>query len=379
MALVILLPTYQRPETLQWSLESVLRQNVSKISEKRRIVILNNDVATRSLVEKSVVTALRNVVGNEFNNVDVVQRDPPLLGVFNLYKGMEEFTRSGDIAIIHGDDDLMLQNSLAERYLIAKASPFALSITKATGGCYFFRDSKNIHINDINTLTPLSLSSEWRCASKGDLIDYCLPFVSAYTCKVGREFWSIYEQALGWAKALPLEDKIRLPFLPFYIGVSAWKNAQLIVIPKMLIKRGQFLQLHGISPPRVITEYANTGIILQTGLAVLNNEDLGTISELNDLRKDFRNATLEHLLSSLFRRDGVSLSQLAFLYRQTKINWCSKELFLPIIHKNIRSLIRKGFGLSNLRNRMSGWGEELSPGDFWHIWECGAKEDSRGK
>jgi len=371
MAVVVLIPTFQRPETLSWSLQSVLLQDTQGIDfkEELRIIILNNDVLTKHLVEDAVKKTLGNAIKHRFKSVTIVHRDPPLLGIFNFYHGLADNTCDGDIAFLHGDDDIMLAGSLAKRYLAARQSNLAFQIAKATGKMFFFKEDGNIYLDSKRLTRDSNLSLNWRQATKDDLVDYSLPFVSAYSYKIGPEFWACYKQARKWADALSLEPKIRLPFLPFYMGLSAWINNQLTVIPEVLIRRGQLLQSRGLLPPRVVTEYANTGIILQTGLAVLNNEDLGSIAELDELRSSVKDATAPYLFFSLFRRDGVSLSQLKYLHRLTKIRWWSKDLLFKIIIGTGSTIFKSVCGINNLRNRLSGWGHRLSPEDFWILWK----------
>lgn len=161
------------------------------------------------------------------------------------------------------------------------------------------------------------------------------------------------------------------------MGVSAWINEQLVVIPETLVRRGQLLQSRGLLPPRVVTEYANTGIILQTGLAVLNGEKLGSIAEINGIRNSVRKAAAAHLIFSLFRRDGVSFSQLKDLYRLTKMQWWSRDLLFKIIFSSSSTIIKNVCGLNHLRNRLSGWGHRLSPEEFWILWKASYKHQGR--
>jgi hypothetical protein len=185
---------------------------------------------------------------------------------------------------------------------------------------------------------------------------------------MGREFWARYEEALGWARALPLEDKIRLPFLPFFIGVAAWKHQQLSVIPRTLVLRGQLFESKGLFT-RVVTEYANTGIVLQTGVAVLNNDDLRRDPGLEKLRAEFRNITAGRLCTSLVRRDGVSLRQLAALYKLTRTNFFSSGLAFRKAGQNVIDIIQNVLGFKNIRRRVIGWGHELTADQFWRLWQ----------
>ncbi len=378
MAVVVIIPTFQRPETLVWSLQSVLMQDVRAISpsEELRIVILNNDPGTKDKVEAAVRKSLVFADKHGFNRVTTIHRDPPLLGIFNLYLGLKEYTSDGDIAFLHGDDDIMISGTLVRRYQVARNSNAAFNIGKTSGKMFFFKNDPCIYVDDkeISNITATQLN--WRWASKQDLTAYSLPFVSAYCYRMGPEFWSCYNQAKGWADALPLESKIRLPFLPFYIGLAAWVNKCLAVMPEEVVRRGQLLQSRGLLPPRVITEYANTGIILQTGLAVTSNEFLGAVEDLDDVRNGLKSAVSEYLFFSLYRRDGVSLGQLKALWAQTKVSLWRGNFLLRAVFCACTTIAKNIFMLNNLRNRLSGWGRRLSSENFWALWDINQRTNS---
>ena len=85
MAVVVIIPTYQRPETLFWSLKSVLLQKLDDPKGRdNRIVVLNNDLSTKLAVAKSVDKVLSIVGQGDFTSVQLFHRDPPLLGTEGL-------------------------------------------------------------------------------------------------------------------------------------------------------------------------------------------------------------------------------------------------------------------------------------------------------
>lgn len=373
MAVVVIIPTYQRPETLFWSLKSVLLQKFSDNNQsERRIVVLNNDVSTKLQVTEVVDRALSLVGRGVFESVLLFHRDPPISGVENFYRGISEHTRNGDIAFIHGDDDIMCQGSLEKRAGMLESHDAAFLITKSSGRVFFFENQENIFISSEKHERHISAEEssipQCRLAVKEDLLNYSIPFVSAYGYKIGNEFWNCYREAYRWADALSFEPKIRHPFIPFYMGISAWKNGQLIVCPENMVMRGQLLQSRGVLPPKVVTEYANTGIILLTGLAVLNNSDLSVYQELNDLRRVFSINAAEYIASAFYRRDGVSLEKLFALINLSNLKLNSKDLVLRAVYGNGKRIFAAMLGLSNLRSRIRGWGACTNPEDFWAQW-----------
>ena len=376
MAVVVIIPTYQRPETLFWSLKSVLLQKFSdnKLYECR-IVVLNNDLSTKLKVTEAVNKALATVGKGVFESVHLYHRNPPLSATENFYRGISEHTVNGDVAFIHGDDDIMRQGSLEKRARILDSNDVAFLLTKSSGKVYFFKNQKNIYVSSEKYEKHISSEEapvlNCRVAVKEDLLNYSIPFVSTYGYKIGDEFWNCCREAYRWADALPFERKIRHPFLPFYMGLSAWKNGQLLVCPENMVMRGQLLRSRGVLPPKVVTEYANTGIILLTGLAVLNNSHLSAFAELDDLRRAFRKNIAEYIGSAFYKRDGVSLKKLFTLINLSNLKLSSEGLVLRAVYGNGKRLFTTMLGLSNIRNRIRGWGACTNPEDFWVKWgEC---------
>lgn len=376
MAVVVIIPTYQRPETLFWSLKSVLLQKLDDPKGRdNRIVVLNNDLSTKLAVAKSVDKVLSIVGQGDFTSVQLFHRDPPLLGTENFYRGISENTQIGDVAFIHGDDDIMYPGSLEKRVRMLDSHDSVFLIVRSSSKVYFFRDDPNIYVNPDKNNGKISTKGaqllDCRIAVKEDLLNYSIPFVSAYGYKIGDAYWNCYNEAYRCADALPIEPKIRYPFLPFYMGLSAWKKGQLMVCPENMLMRGQLLRSRGVLPPQVITEYANTGIILLTGLAVLNNADLSILPELDDLRQAFRMNVAEYIVSAFYKRDGVSLEKLFALLKLSNFKLDSIDLLLRAAQGNGKRFIGTMLGLSNLRNRIYGWGVCTSPVDFWMKWnEC---------
>ena len=122
MRLIILIPTYQRPSTLIWSLQSVIRQKFANSNFTKKIIILNNDPNYKNQVDQSVNQVVKSNPYHEFDSVEIIQGNTIISTIKGVYDNLRAITESGDIAIIHGDDDIMLPNSLLFRYTSAMAS-----------------------------------------------------------------------------------------------------------------------------------------------------------------------------------------------------------------------------------------------------------------
>jgi uridine kinase len=86
-----------------------------------------------------------------------------------------------------------------------------------------------------------------------------------------------------------------------------------------IVIRGTLFNKNMIRYPRVETEYANTGIILLTGLFVLKNKDLEKINDFDILRDSFKQACNDFLLVTLLKKDGVSFNELKRLFQRFSI------------------------------------------------------------
>ena len=138
MRLIILIPTYQRPSTLIWSLQSVIRQKFANSNFTKKIIILNNDPNYKNQVDQSVNQVVKSNPYHEFDSVEIIQGNTIISTIKGVYDNLRAITESGDIAIIHGDDDIMLPNSLLFRYTSAMASKLNVFIVN----CLFERSYK---------------------------------------------------------------------------------------------------------------------------------------------------------------------------------------------------------------------------------------------
>lgn len=368
MSLVIMIPTYQRPDALLWSLRSVLEQKIGDIGVCKKLFILNNDKSSKDAVDKTVSTALAQVSNHEFDLVETVQGNTEIPAVKNIYGHFKEFTAEGDIAIIHGDDDIMFPDTLLHRYHGAVASAQFVCLAKFTGSCFFFKNKAGVFLDTVPDPYQPGKEEVYRRAAKEDITGFPLPFISVYIYKTGKTFWSIYDEAISWSDRLPFEPKIKYPFVPFFIGLSAYYRNELSVCDQTNVIRGQLFATRKLLPPLTVTEYANGGIISLTGLAILNNKELKTHPDYNLIRKNFRDSSKNYVLQALSRRDGVSLGKLRTLYQLADTQFSIGEFSFKTVLQNLRNLADNLLFTRNIKRWLTGWGKETSPVVFWENW-----------
>lgn len=368
MSVVILLPTFQRPQCLEWSLQSVLSQDTSTIppDQQIRVIIINHDIE-----HLTVDAAVRHVEPNPRMELKVIHSGPPADGFVRSYDEVMAHTAPGDIAMIHGDDDIMVQGSLATRYRATLSSGAAVSVCKWHDGVLFFRDRDEIFLKPSYEPKRASYLPEYRHMEPSDLSDFGLPFLSAYCYRMGDKFSSCYDQALNWGLSLPLDFKVGLLMLPFYLGISAWHKQQLIAIPHALVERGRvFSKYRSFLSPRHVATPANYGIVVLSGMAVLKNVDLCNIAALDDLRSEFEKECFRSMAYAWTRQDDSTTTrpQLNELLRLSGLS-LRRARYWKYIASGVVRMGRSSLGLSSLRARLSGWGKPVKREEFWPLWD----------
>jgi cellulose synthase/poly-beta-1,6-N-acetylglucosamine synthase-like glycosyltransferase len=118
----IFIPTYKRPKTLYWSIESVLMQDFKNQNFKKNIIIINNDESTIDEIKKVVNLVIKNNPNHQFNNIELIQGNKNLVdkNLLLIYELIFSKSEINDISIVHCDDDIMLPNTLLNRYLNSK-------------------------------------------------------------------------------------------------------------------------------------------------------------------------------------------------------------------------------------------------------------------
>ncbi len=365
MSLVIFVPTFKRPTTLLWSLDSVLKQKFNT-DFQRRIIVINNDHETKTEVEKTVAAVTKNNPSHQFAEIIVIQGNTSMPAIKNIYGTIRNLTKEEDIAIIHCDDDIMLPKTLSERYYFATTSKQDVLIAKAIGTAYFFENKNYVCFTGFKKVFE-NKSNKYFPAISDDLTNYSIPFLSVYTFKTTIGFWKLYDQAIGWSDEMPYHPRIKYPFVPFFIGLSAFKNKNLSCSDTNIVIRGQLFKFNKINLPVIITEYANTGIILLTGLSALMNKDLANDKDYNKIREDFKNNVDDFVLQTLFRRDGVKFNELKYLFETTSTPLNLVNFITKINIKTLRNLFNNLIlDTRYIKTNIKGWGEKNSLKSFWN-------------
>ena len=257
----------------------------------------------------------------------------------------------------------MLPNTLESRYIAAINSNYDIIISKFLESAYFFVNDENIYLN-LKNIT-ISEIIKLNKAIADDLINYSIPFLSIYTYKTSKTFWEIYEQAIFWSDEMPYEPKIKYPFIPFFIGLSAYNKNKLATYNTDVVIRGHLFKRNFFKFPTVVTEYVNAGIILLTGESVLRNPELNKNIDFDNLRLDFKKTVDAFILQTLFKRGGVKFIELLYLFKTTNRVLSLKTYIINITFKSLRNLFNNIiFDTRYIKKYIFGWGIKFSKNNF---------------
>ncbi len=369
MSLVVILPTFQRPDSLVYSIKSVLNQKLNLPGVQKILHILNNDKNSQVEVDNAVEMAVKDVKDHQFDKIIVehLTADSKIqLSLFRMMDAIKNHTVDGDVAIIHGDDDIMLRGSLLDRYSRIIKDENCVSISKYFNGLNFIRGYDGVDLSPISIDEPKPLHNEK--FGKADLLNYGLPFISAYTYKINEKFWMVYKQALAWASETPIKHDAKFLFIPFYIGLSAWKSNQLSSANVYEVIRGRVFLSRKYLPPVVITQPDSPAIVNLTGLAVLKNSDLLDRPDLDDLRMVFSRNISGIVWSIVLTINKISLRDINNLLKIAGVSVLLNSFSFVNILKNVKILVEIVFNFSNTGLWIRGFTNPISSTAFWSQW-----------
>lgn len=194
--ITVVLPTYRRPGPLLWSIVSVLGQTLpAEAASPASLVIVNNN-GPRGEVDAAVERALMLLPESGWS-VRVIHRDTPLFPVMNWYESIREFSASGDLVFLHGDDDLMLPGTLARRFTAFADSDATIQLC-GTAGVAFFREvddgAKAILRPPLVPNHTAAGDGTAEYPHAGESSRYA-PLISCHAYRNGDAFWRAYDDA----------------------------------------------------------------------------------------------------------------------------------------------------------------------------------------
>lgn len=355
--IVILVPTYNRPGPLVWSLLSALRQQVPGTAlAARKIVVLNNGTPP-GLVERAVEVALLEV-GDHPWSVSVVNREPPLDPQLSWYGGLDEHCADGDVAFLHGDDDLLLPGAAALRASAIVESGASCLLSRSHGGLFFDgSDAERAYLRPIPKppIGPLA----WRPLTAATCSDFTTAFIGNHCYRAGSALRSAVATGMAWLRTLPLEGVQQLAMLPYFLPIAVADQDLLAGTDASCCIRGQ--STDEVARRRFGHSTWRPGVLYAASLHVLERGPLASRADLRAHRNELRRLAalwyLPTLAATASRLEWARVQGTALCHPTRPGQWGA-------LLRGGAMVVRAATGTQALRARLLDWRTGLSRRDL---------------
>ncbi len=283
-SLLVILPTFRRPAPLVWALTSVLLQQVDQLPVAgAKVVVVNND-GRREEVDRAVATALAEAGPTPWK-VEVLHREPQLDPVLSWYGAIRQYAAEGDLAFLHGDDDLMLPGSVAARASALLGSPAVTLVSRARSGLLFDSGQPaRAWMASGMTLGPVP-ASETREVRPGEVGRHECTFIGNHAYRAGEALWTAYRSALAKLERLPITGPNQRAMLPLLLALELAEAGALVATDQVGVVRGQ--SRDEVLGARWGLANWSVGVMVATVLITLDGAPWRGRSDLEALRQEY--------------------------------------------------------------------------------------------
>jgi len=138
--MLIVIPTYNRIESLKYVLQSIVQSDVCGVSDSIRILIVNNYPPAAQDLKEMVDRFLEH----DHFEWKILYRRETLPPAKNWYSAVTEYARPNEVVMMNSDDDLVFPWSIKSRYLAAVGGNADMVLAGLSDGVYFSGDSQRI-------------------------------------------------------------------------------------------------------------------------------------------------------------------------------------------------------------------------------------------
>jgi hypothetical protein len=211
--MLIIVPSYKRSECLHWVLKSIYQCEVSEITEKKRIVVVNNHPPSREIVDRIVgAFACDTTIA-----CHTLHRKETIAATDNWFSAVSEFAAEGETVVFLGDDDLMLPWGLQSRIREIKFHQADMLLSDFADRIYFFDKGRKYWMSG-----PMpSEANQATSACSWDFYPAKHPeasFIGNHCYRNTPGFRRGLELAFAWCDSQAwLDRKVRTSMLLFYL------------------------------------------------------------------------------------------------------------------------------------------------------------------
>lgn len=291
--MLVVVPSYKRFETLRWSLISVFRSGAG-IVEPKRLVLVNNDPGTNSEAEKFLGEVMETESAAKDWETSFIGRVPAMIPALSWFGAIYDIAEDGEIAMIHGDDDICLPGSLAARASAIENSDSSFLVSRHQGRLVF-SESDRFHSPPFpkpQKCKPAKLNHE-----SSDLANAA--FIGNNTYRFDSNFREVLDTTIRFTESQDwLSEHERTLMLPCYLPlVAIHLDKSVACLPMACELRGSSqddLTKHPFQHPSW-----NSGFFYGVVLDFLHRSPLGTDSRFDGEREHHRRLTAHWFLAVL--------------------------------------------------------------------------------
>ncbi len=343
MVINVYIPTYKRLNSLSAVLYSLIKVNLPLIKADYNCYVVNNFPDNKDAVDKLIKEF--NLEGSGWV-IKSVHREKTLPPVISWYKAINEFTGEGDIAFLHGDDDLFLPDSIEFRVNTILEENADLLLTKHMDGVIFYDNSSKISVeNDLERATDNAI----KCVEWSDY-KWNAIFIGNNTYRMTPMLKEAFKKSMEWCETQDwLTFDQRTLMYPVYIPYSLiLLGGKIVSSEKVCVLRGRNIDESKRS--LWFVPGWNSGFLDLVAIGVLNNVDLKNISELYRDRKAANDHAALWYWTFFFDSRITKEVRKRTFHEIGKPKFSSKILFKSLIFL-IRGLIYKYKFTNKLRDR----------------------------
>lgn len=353
--MLVILPTYRRLRALPTVMRSIYSCSLPNLQCRPRLVVVNNypgNAQNVGEIVRQVSSQDRRALKWETN---VLLRGKSLAPADNWFGALERFASNGEIATLHGDDDVMLPWGLTDRCAAQSAQSADLVLARVGGGVTFLENGKLL----LSWPVPSRASGPSAIVSFSEVEEYAPAHIGNVFVRYSDRIGSAIQKARDWTEQLDWMDySSRTVIFPYLLTIAC------SVLGLRIAALQEVCQLRGcelgdkVRAPFGVPGW-NPGFACLVAWLILSNEELGPIKALERSRKSYAEEAARWYLT-YFLDPRISGTVLRTTLLRAKLSIRTRHILA-----GIRKLIPHWLGLNNARTRIRVLaGEAQSTDDF---------------
>jgi hypothetical protein len=357
--MVVIIPSYKRTFLLKYVIQSVLDCQVSRIDERILILVVNNFIPNKDVVNEIVENV--EVFGKFY--CKAIHREFKMSPIESWYTALFTNAKYNEVVVLLGDDDVLLPWGLENRFCEVTKTNSDMLLSDFYDQIYFFNNGTDYWMDcPTPELPPIRATAvEWEGLSGTRPL---ASFLSNHCYRNTDSFMRGFKTAMYWCRSqnwVPME--IATANFPLYIAHAIKAaNGKVVALSEKSVLRGS------ISEEIRVQDYADGGNSAFYHLLIYNtfsNAELHqNLHYYDGLCAHYKRGFIGGVLS-IFQNKTIEWKLVTKTLKKSKFGF--NEFFAFALLSNIRSLVRLFPWFRGYRIRKIERSEKLLPMmDFGH-------------